>query len=61
MTMNEFKNNKEFKDKFFQDAVETARKMGEPIPDEKMQELIFKQVTKDIYNKQKEAFEFVDC
>jgi hypothetical protein len=58
MTMNEFKNNQDYKDKFLQDAVESAKRMGEPKPDVEMQELIFKKVTEDIYNKQKEAFEF---
>lgn len=61
MSMDKFKNDKAYKDKFLKDAVETAKKMGDPEPDEEMQELIFKKVTEDIYNKQKEAFEFFDC
>lgn len=61
MTMDELKNNKEYKDNFLKDIANTVKKDGIPELDKEMQELLLKKVAKDIYNTQKKAFKFTDC
>jgi hypothetical protein len=61
MTMDELKNNKEYRDNLLKDIVDTARRAGNPEPDKEIQEFILKKVAQDMYIAQKKAFEFNDC
>ena len=53
--------NAEYKAKFIEDCKKQTEQAGEPIPDDEMMEFIFQKALKDVYNKQKEAFDFKNC
>ena len=57
----ELTENADYKAKFIEESRKQAEQMGHPIADEKMSEFIFQKALKDIYIKQKEAFEFEHC
>lgn len=53
--------NADYKAKFIEECKKQAEQMGHPVPDEEMSEFIFQKALKDIYIKQKEAFDFKNC
>jgi len=60
-TFDSLTQNKEYKGKFIEESKKQAQQMGQPIPDVEMSEFIFQKALRDIYEKQKEAFDFKDC
>jgi hypothetical protein len=54
-------NNAEYKAKFIAESRNQAEQMGQPIPDAEVSEFLFQTAMKDIYAKQKQAFDFKDC
>lgn len=53
--------NASYKAKFIKDCKIQSEQACEPIPDDEMMEFIFQEALKDIFNKQKDAFDFKNC